>query len=154
MGLGNHKRKMSISLSIILIFPHTVANLVQTRGRGRKSTTAYDMRPVILSPQCPEWCSCKIFHSSKLAPRVVMSKVSLIGKDALWIFALLFCTFFFFPMIWGFQQNWQEVEQCISANRVLARLLHLYSPIMKSTAGLPFIKLDHWWAILMVWTLK
>lgn len=43
MGLGNHKRKMSISLSITLIFPHTMANLVQTQDGERKSTTADDM---------------------------------------------------------------------------------------------------------------
>lgn len=48
MGLSNHKRKMSISLSITLIFPLTVANLAQTRGGGRKSTTAYDICPVTL----------------------------------------------------------------------------------------------------------
>lgn len=51
MGLGNHKRKMSISLSITLIFPHTMANLVQRHGRERESTTAYDMHPVTLDPR-------------------------------------------------------------------------------------------------------
>ena len=50
MGLGNHKRKMSISLSITLIFPHTMANLVQRHGAERESTTAYDMHPVPLDP--------------------------------------------------------------------------------------------------------
>lgn len=49
MGLGNHKRKMSISLSITLIPPHpphTMANLVQMHSRERKSTTAHVMHPL------------------------------------------------------------------------------------------------------------
>lgn len=71
MGLGNHKRKMSISLSITLIFPHTMANLVQTHGRERKSTTAHDMHPVTLNPRV------------RNAARVFVSEVPLIGKDTL-----------------------------------------------------------------------
>lgn len=69
MGLGNHKRKMSISLSITLIFPHIVANLVQTLGKERKSTTAYDIHPVTLDPRVQN------------AARAFMSKAPLIGKD-------------------------------------------------------------------------
>lgn len=76
MGLSNHKRKMSISLSITLIFPHTVANLVQMHGRERKSTTAYDMRPVTLDPRVQD------------AARVLMSKDILTGKDTHRIFTL------------------------------------------------------------------
>lgn len=68
MGLGNHKRKMSISLSITLIFPHTDANLVQMRGRERKSTTARDVRPLALDSQVTRL-------------QGFSSKACLIGKD-------------------------------------------------------------------------
>lgn len=93
MGLGNHKRKMSISLSITLIFPHTMANLVQTHGGERKSTTAYDMRPVSPNPRVQS------------AARAFASKVPLIGNDTLRILAVcfLFCTFL--PVIRGPQEK-------------------------------------------------
>lgn len=69
MGLGNHKRKMSISLSITLRFLPTLANWVQNAGGGCELTTAYDMHPVTLNPRV------------RSAARISMSEVPLIGKD-------------------------------------------------------------------------
>lgn len=60
MGLGNHKRKMSISLSITLIFPHTVANLVQARSRERQVDNSLWHASRYSQSPCPE--RCEGFH--------------------------------------------------------------------------------------------
>lgn len=126
MGLGNHKRKMSISLSITLIFPHTMANLVQTHGRERKSTTAYDMHPVTLNPRV------------RNAARVSMSEVPLIGKDTS-SFLSVYCMLF--SLIWG------PLNIKISEFPDISPDLYLrfYLLQMNGAAGLPFIKLHHCW---------
>lgn len=49
MGLGNHKRKMSISLSITLMLPHTVEELgaaestsiLESQGREQEVTLLF-----------------------------------------------------------------------------------------------------------------
>lgn len=69
MGLGNHKRKMSISLSITLRFLPTLAKSVQNAGTGCDLTTAYNMHPVTLNPRV------------RSTAGISGSEVPLIGKD-------------------------------------------------------------------------
>ena len=62
MGLGNHKHKMSISLTITLILSHTVEKLVQMHATERKLTTSYDIHPIAPNPQVTrlEGFPCKV----------------------------------------------------------------------------------------------